>query len=165
MAHTPSCCFEHGLYVYSNANGYGNTTKLSYVKGYKNEDQSHKHELTDEAIGINIVLPVGNNKCEVVSRPEVYSAMQRHKCQKRKRTYSTSRYQVSANANNYGNATKLSAVKGYRNEDQLHVQEPTDEAVRINVGFIGPKPNQPDNQNQPTKAVRKWQLYNCKTVV
>nr|GEW35739.1 retrotransposon protein, putative, Ty3-gypsy subclass [Tanacetum cinerariifolium] len=86
---------------------FRNDTKLSAVEGYRNEDQPHEHQPTDEAVGTNIGLLVENNKSEVAPRKSTkvdivdpYSlqacdilAMEQRKRRKRKRTYSTGRYQ------------------------------------------------------------------------
>ncbi|GJS22341.1 DNA helicase [Tanacetum coccineum] len=163
-AHTSVQSSDHGLYLSANANDYGNGTKLLPVKDYRNEDQSHKHQPTDQAIGTNIGLAPGNNIGEVALSTEDLSM----ECDKRdisKKDQTTSLYTlldvnttsgnkdclqllpkahtlihcsdrglyVSANGNDYGNATKLLGVEGYRNKDQLHKHQATEEPIGTNI--------------------------------
>nr|GEV85899.1 DNA helicase [Tanacetum cinerariifolium] len=67
-ASTNNNCLQLSPKAHNSANGndYGNGTKSSSLEDYRNEDQSHKHQPTDEPIGTNIGLPIGNNKLKVV---------------------------------------------------------------------------------------------------
>nr|GFC30341.1 hypothetical protein [Tanacetum cinerariifolium] len=121
VAHMSLEITEHSLSALINANTCGDGKKVSVAKAFKNQDQLHKKHAADEAIESNIGRALGNNIAEVAPwhLPIEYD----------------DRNMALENANTCGNRNKLFAVEAYKNHNQLHRKQPTDEAIQSTIGL------------------------------
>nr|GEV86265.1 DNA helicase [Tanacetum cinerariifolium] len=131
----------------ANANTYGNRNKLFAAEAYKNDNQLHRKQPTDEAIRSTTGLPLGNNTGHF---PIDYDARNMPKKVKKISSYTfsnigrtTTNNNPLGNVNDYGNSINSLSRGTYTNKGQSHKHKSVNEPIRTN-SYLPTRNNKPE---------------------